>query len=1264
MSNCCDIANPLIRDGVSQRQRQAPALPPGYIRVDERDLADFWVFVYRLARQVKYYDLNNQPTGDWQAFLTGSTPVWIALISRTPWQALNQQYKAQLKTLRDRGAAEGGATILNIWADMLSALRLWFEVLQPYTPLKSMIRGLVRTNLGEAVTRMRAFDLAFASETSDRAIPPHFFSDFATAAGVTRQPDADFYSGFAQTFGLTLGAPIADSALFGDDPDQVQSELDAVFQILFQNYRQVIQLAPQYLIHSLEARQDHLPHIAMFIGFWEVLRPARDDLNRMTQRHLDFFYQTVLRLPKRSAQADHAHLLLELAKFQKVFALKADVRFRAGKDATGVELFYKLDQEVVLDKAQVTSLQSFFLDSTEGAQAGGGIPKTLTGFYASPIADSFDGQGAEFPKDQAVKAWPPFDQRNCEGDRPCNPASIGIAIADPILLLGEGKRTVTLRLTFKPQGEDSQFRKAIQDFQENGGQVKQLFDIHFSGEAAWLPATLQSGSLLNASQLILKVVLAADQDPVVPFHAELQEPALQLDTTHPVALVTLKTQPRINGKAPYYFLHEAQLETVEVTTEVDAVRNLVLQNDLSVLDPTKPFQPFGPIPKVGGNFYIGSQEVFQKPLTKLTFHVDLEAGVPAEGWNNYYAGYGSDSEPGAMSLQALRSKVWQPATGAPQRSLFQLNGFSPPTSVLNKLALTKPEPTEPIEIWTFQSKNGFLRLQLTGSDFRHDDYAKVLSRQVLAQAMASMPAPRAVVGAYYRVEDKLTASTSIYFNNAPGNPAAPKPSPNIPVGSEVVVPNEPFTPVIQSLYLSYTAKTTLNLAQADQPDQPWQLFHRHPFDRFERLTAASTPYLLPHFDQEGELLIGLTDLQPLTVLNLLFQVAEETADTSLKTAEVQWHYLVDNTWKPFEAYQVVSDRTQKLIGSGIVQLAIPADISNQHTTILDPTLHWLKVSVPERSGAIPDIIDLHAQAARVTFVDEGNDPNHLSQPLPPGTITKLVEPQPEVKAIAQPYPSFDGRPRETSQNYYIRISEHLRHKGRAITIFDYERIVLEQFPEIYKVRCINHGQVVDDHLRELVPGAITLAVIPDLSQRQTTNDLQPKVNINLLQKIQTTLQKYASPWVDLQVVNPRYEAIQVEFEVRFKEPFEGNFEYYSRELENAIVGFLSPWTVSDGADIHFGGKVYRSSILNFVEEQPTVDYVLNFKMHQGSQRDIREFVAPSARSILVSVPPSTATSPGPYRHQIERASACPDSRPLETEKLGYTPLDQIILSDP
>ena len=1279
MTNCCDISNPLIRDGASQSKRQVEALPPDFVKVDEKDFADFLVFAYQLSKQIIYYKANthplddqpdptdNQSHGDWQGFFDSYTPVQIALITKTSSQSFRNAYNRNLdKFLLDR-TPKNLAPLLLTLKSKFNQIFDWHGHIKTYPPLASYIKGLFKSNLRNPFLRLWAFDRAYSIETGE--------SLFGTKLDVFCK---DLNDAFQLNIDINL-PPAPDQTPLKGTTFEARTEIDAVFQVLFQNYRQIIQKTQNsnYLTDSLKAQQDYPPHLALYFAFWDVLKPARDDLNRMTQRHLDFFYRDVLLLPEKAVKPDRAHLIFELAKFQQDYKLDRGTAFKAGKDASNVELLYKLDEEIVVHKAQIADIKGLFLDSKE---TGLGKPINFKGLHISPIANSANGQGAEFPKDQVVKAWQPF------GDATRPEAAIGLVIASNLLLLQEGNRTITIKLDLqeKPSNQVESATPKLADLvTPNANDLKRLFKVKVSGAKDWIVASIQSvGKITSTSngitthQLTLTARIVIAQPAIVPCHADLKQPSLP--TIQKSVLLLQVNNDDSSTLSSYHFLRSFEVTKLSLTVAVDAVHNLIVQNDLSVLDVNKPFQPFGFQPKVGSNFYIGSQEIFQKPLSKLSINFDLEKTPPRKSnssqdlnWLDIYAAYGIDAtfNLGQLKVWALRQKVWKLDNSNNKVNLFNAQPLVL-DSVLENLNLKTFIDLEPIESWTPQTQNGFLRLQLIGDSFLHDRYATVLARQVLASATSELiPISnatgggtslkrKAVIGAIYRLSDKslfIGGSDNLYY---------------VEPTAEPLIPQEPYTPVITSLSLSYEATADYILPnKTDRNQQPYiQLFHLYPFDGFKDITQSLPVSLLPTFLDEGTLYIGIQDLKAPTALPLLFQVAEETANTDLLKAGVQWSYLANNTWQPFQQHQIVSDRTNGLITSGIVDLAIPADIT-MGNTLLDPNYYWIKVAVAERSGAICSIIGVHTQAAQVTFSDQGNDSNHLAKPLSAEAIAKLLDPQPEIKTIEQPYNSFGGQGKESPTHYYTRISEHLRHKGRAVTIFDYERLVLERFPEIYKVRCINHSGINDrisvqerDNLQELVPGSVTLAIIPDLSQRSSSNDLEPKVNINLLDEIKKYLTNLSSSWVDIRVVNPRYEPIQVEFQMKLRNPYDANFDYYQRELQQSIIGFLSPWTQgSSTTEINFGGKVYRSSILNFVEEQPYVDYVLDFQMRQGNQRNLREVIASSSRSILVSVPFISNTNGSQIGHLITQVTSDPPDLSTNPDELGYLPLNLLTL---
>ena len=133
--------------------------------------------------------------------------------------------------------------------------------------------------------------------------------------------------------------------------------------------------------------------------------------------------------------------------------------------------------------------------------------------------------------------------------------------------------------------------------------------------------------------------------------------------------------------------------------------------------------------------------------------------------------------------------------------------------------------------------------------------------------------------------------------------------------------------------------------------------------------------------------MGIKDLEPGSNINILFQLAEATADTEADKAIVQWQYLSNNQWKPLRpGFEVLEDKTAGLTASGIVKFATPEDMTHEDTimpTDKEPNLFWIKASVNENSRAICETIGIHAQAILTTFTnDEAMTNSGFHSPFP------------------------------------------------------------------------------------------------------------------------------------------------------------------------------------------------------------------------------------------------------------------------------------------
>lgn len=426
----------------------------------------------------------------------------------------------------------------------------------------------------------------------------------------------------------------------------------------------------------------------------------------------------------------------------------------------------------------------------------------------------------------------------------------------------------------------------------------------------------------------------------------------------------------------------------------------------------------------------------------------------------------------------------------------------------------------------------------------------------------------------------------------------------LPDAQKVLIPNEPYTPTIKEISLDYTAQAT-----KDDID----LIHLYPYkDTFKVMDLLFNPRLLPTHSQEGSLFLGLKNLDPGSNLQLLFQLAETTADTEVEEAEVAWHYLKNNQWEPLRSgFEILNDDTDGFTKSGIVKMAVPADIALNNYTIMPEGLAWIRASVAERIGAVAEAINIHTQAVKATFsIAEENDTSRLREPLEAGSISKLQVADANIKQVQQPYGTFNGKP--ATGNFFRRVSEHLRHKGRGITAFDYQRLVLEAFPAVYLAKCIQHTLALSAHQYisdlELAPGFVLVAVIPDPTHLVFEDRFTPKLPASQLNRIRDYLKERISPFIRLKVENPRYEGIRIKLEVQLVQGKDRVF--HEEKLEEELRLFLSPWVNGDFSQLTFGRSISRSSLIKFIEGRDYVDYICSLEIIHAEDLD-EECMPPS-----------------------------------------------------
>jgi hypothetical protein len=663
---------------------------------------------------------------------------------------------------------------------------------------------------------------------------------------------------------------------------------------------------------------------------------------------------------------------------------------------------------------------------------------------------------------------------------------------------------------------------------------------------------------------------------------------------------------------------------------VCGVKNLVVQNDDNVLNVKKPFTPFGVKPIVpdydiyvplftklkglrhkgrnliGPNFYIGSAEVFLKKWTRINVNLNWK-GKP-RSFRNYYRAYFlypmapiDDFPKHEVNLAVLHNGSWAPdasvtysrandKTGDNTRPFFShkegriaschdrgayhysYDLFPADFSLSNKL--TYDSVFAPLTNYSNSVLNGFLRIRMENQDFLHKIYPMVMAERMIERAQRHL----------------------------------------------VPLPNEPWTPTILDIAIDYEA-----LAGPEDI----QLIQLYPYTGcYKQVDISGEPTLFAAFCDEGNLFIGLSGLVPGDGLNVLFQLAEATGETEGGAGSVEWQYLAGNEWVELRTiFEVVEDDTHGLSTTGIIQFVFPNDISSNNTLLPSGT-YWIKASMSSGAEAASETRAIITQAALAIFA---NDPPLNDQtrpgniPLDANSLTKLANPDPKIASVTQPYSSFGGSSPETYNNVFNqRVSEQLRHKGRAIQKWDYERIVLQLYPKVLRAKCITHSHALSNPGYRwdfpMAPGEVIVAVLPDPAQLAVGNSLQPTVPASLLTQIEGFLSASTSPFVRVSVRNPRYEPIDMCLTISLQP--EMNAPYFQTQLQTEIRNFMAPWQQENTDAFEFAQRLYTAVLVQFIESREYVDKVLGLEMcHTGEpmREPAPDFIDPlTPRSILVA----------------------------------------------
>jgi hypothetical protein len=907
------------------------------------------------------------------------------------------------------------------------------------------------------------------------------------------------------------------------------------------------------------------PMFGLFISFLKLLALPQASLNRITKKHLDYYYSELLQLKEKPFLPDRVHIVFELAKNAKNTLLEEGTLLDAGNDSNGKPLHYKVVKPLVVNPAKVSAIRSAYTDEY-GILRYAWNPK-----HAEGLDQDADEGGA----------WSAFGNENWLEMDPM------FYVASHLFHLAEGERVIHVEMMLDTALSEPVSATSVH--------------LEYTSEEEWLPCENVEFSMFSSNRgLRFTITLSPEADPFTSYDEEMHETRLK------TALPVLKI--RFSDRGLYATLQARRLQSCSVSVEVNGVRTLQLQNEQGNIDPAKPFMPFGSSPKIGSKLKVNYGELAGKPLTEFGFGMRW-LNMPAN-FSEHYKHY----QPSIQKLVALYLTSDFIGINIAQQFFLELDqqgyfnyqyGIAEKKSDLNiesieaesegfigkaeeiqhhrAMMLTgtsAPAEDKMLEGFRFRINSGY-----SGSkDYPlFDDNSSIVE---INGSPVSLPSPEIELSLLSSFYHDLYPKLYVALTIKEGKEGTPNPD---------NLPNTPYTPLLDELTLSYKARADWS------PDtEDVDIFHHHPFGVEKAI--GSEPALLPAYPHKY-LFLGLQDLKPGDNLSLLFQV-DEGSENPLHSYyapddEPLWSVLSGGEWSDLEKRDIAGNSTNNFLRSGIVELQIPQKTSNRHTQ-LDDGLSWIRITHRKETDAVARFIDIHSQAAEALFFDQKNSKDHLQHMLEPRTIGQLVNRRSAIKSADQFYASFGGVPAEEPDAFYRRVSERLRHKSRAVTIWDYEHLVLEEFPEIYKVKCLNHAKRCTTSLKELSPGDVTLVLIPKLSSLAGKFRLQPRVSQDLMDRVKEYLKIRMPLHVNLHIASPDYDEVSFRFKVMFKPGLDYN--HYKLLTEEDLQKWLTPWVFDTSADVQFGESLYVYDVIHFLEKLGYVDYVENLEMfHRPAQ---------------------------------------------------------------
>lgn len=680
---------------------------------------------------------------------------------------------------------------------------------------------------------------------------------------------------------------------------------------------------------------------------------------------------------------------------------------------------------------------------------------------------------------------------------------LGWIVESPMFVLGEGERKVNVNFRITTD--------TVSDLLPNI--PDKSFTLQFSNAEGWTEQSCTCKIKMEDNHHWLCFEITIPGDGILP--APCTEDTHGMTTEHPSLRILASKTP-----CPYDWATKLKFDAVKIETNVSAIHNFTFYNELGQVDTSQPFQPFGLQSEKGAWFLFGNEEMGLKPLKEVRLKGKWKKLPETEAeFNKLYKSYTAaagqviDINSFTISTEWQQGGKWKSCQGIRQH-LFT------PDSIDTSGEKADRSFNDALVIFDLTEKKLLTRSESVPYEYRRD-------RDGFFRATLQAPSIGFGTDAY------RTLFTETMIHNSRCKKKDLK-----------ELPPEPVVPQLADVELSYIASEETTLTDMANSSI-----------RLSRITALSEQEVfpvndvkeqpfLPAFAADNQLYFAFLRAKGEQTMRMYLDMVLPKENKSFnspqpgKATKLTWEFWNGNVWSPIATDAIRVEETLGLTQSGFIEIRLPEKIKDSHTDKQGRA--WLRATV---TGDLSSSLAIrHIRTNYIRLTAQNGD----GSPLPAETIQGTIAPDERIESIAQPLPGFGGRPAETNNDVAIHQSSRISNRHRAITIKDYERLVLENFPEVDKVQCIPVPQ-------EKGPSEICLVVFSRTEDSRYF--LSPAWK---LAEIQQVIRQYTPPFIPLRVINPVYEQVKVHCKAILWDTVQDEGKAL-RQLVVLAQNYLAPW---------------------------------------------------------------------------------------------------------